>query len=396
MSRQRVPAVVLGDGLTALGVTRCLGRNGIPVVNVARGSGFLQQSRWYGGLDEDYDPEIERDPGRLRELLSRALPGGGVLFPCSDAFVLTVASLTSEEGGGRFRSFLPHRDVVETLIDKSSLAGAARRAGVPHPVTRVVDSAQDLEGLDEGWFEGALLKPTDSLRFFQEYGVKARRVQGREEAIREYEHYFADGDIGALLQQYVPGPPSNHIFVDGYRTRGGQLAGVLVRRRERMYPPDTGNSSSMVTIPRSSAGGAVASLSRLLDSVDFRGIFSAEFKEDGTSGDVCLIEVNVRPWWFVEFTARCGVDVCTTAYLDVTGASFERDPSYRVGRRCVYAYYDLHAGLSGVGEGRLSAIEWLRSWIGSDRPIFAWDDPAPAVHSAVDRFARAVGRRMRQ
>lgn len=395
MSTGRVPAVVLGDGLTALGVTRCLGRNDIPVLNVARRSVLLRRCRWYTPHGEEYDARVERDPKRLKRLLSGALSDGGVLFPCSDAFVLTVASLTSE-AGERFRSFVPDRDVVETLIDKRSLAHAARRAGVPHPATRVVESAEDLERLDEKWFDGALLKPADSLRFFQQYGVKARPVQGREEAIREYEQYFADGDIQALLQEYVPGPPSDHIFVDGYRSREGEFAGLLARRRERMYPPHTGNSSSMVTIHRSSAEEAVASLDRLLASVDFRGIFSAEFKEDQTTGEARLIEVNVRPWWFVEFTARCGVNVCSTGYLDVTGTSFEGDPSYDVGRRCVHTYYDLHAGVNGIKKGELNVFEWLRSWIGSDRPIFAWDDPAPAVHAAVDRFARAAGRRMKR
>lgn len=393
MSTGRMPAVVLGDGLTALGVTRCLGRNDIPVLNVARGSVLLRRCRWYTPHREQYDARVERDPNRLKRLLSGALSEGGVLFPCSDAFVLTVASLTSE-GSERFRSFVPDRDVVETLIDKRSLADAARRAGVPHPDTRVVESAEDLEHLDEKWFESALLKPTDSLRFFTEHGVKGRPVQGREQALREYEKYFAHGEVGALLQQYVPGPPSAHIFLDGYRSRDGGFAGLLVRRRERMYPPHTGNSSSMVTIPRASAEGAVASLSRLLASVDFHGIFSAEFKEDQTTGEARLIEVNVRPWWFVEFTARCGVDVCTTGYLDVTGTSFEGDPSYDVGRRCVHTYYDLHAGVNGIRKGELNVFEWLRSWIGSDRPIFARDDPAPALHAAVNRLARATKRRL--
>lgn len=396
-STDRVPAVVLGGGLQALGVTRCLAREGVPVLNLSGGSGLIvelvRRSRWYTPLDGDYDPRVERDPERLGRHLSTAVSGEAVLFPCSDDFVATVASLPRRHRE-RFRSFLPGADVVRTLMDKSSLAEAARRADVPHPATRRVESVEELERLDSAWFERALLKPTDSLRFFREHGVKARPVRGRREAIREFEEYFADSEMEALVQKIVPGSPSTHVFLDGYRSPEDGIVGLLVRRRERMYPPDTGNSTSMITVPRDSAGDAVASLRRLLERVGFHGIFSAEYKEDASDGVSRLIEVNVRPWWFVEFTARCGVDTCSMAYRDVIGAGVEPDPSYEVGRRCVYRYYDLQAGLREVGEGRLSPLEWLRSWVGSDSPIFARDDPAPALRTGTRRALRAVRRRL--
>lgn len=389
--------MVLGHGLQALGVTRCLAREGVPVLNLSGGSGLIpelvRRSRWYAPLGGDYDPRVERDPEVLGRHLSAALSGEAVLFPCSDDFAATVASLPRRHRD-RFRSFLPSADVVQTLMDKSSLAEAARRAEVPHPPTRRVGSVEELERLDGAWFERALLKPTDSLRFFQEHGVKARPVGGRREAIREFEEYFAGGEVGALVQQIVPGPPSAHVFLDGYRSREDGIVGLLARRRERMYPAETGNSTSMITVPLDSVRDAVASLRRLLERVGFHGIFSAEYKEDASDGEARLIEVNVRPWWFVEFTARCGVDTCAMAYRDVIGAGVEPDPSYEVGRRCVYTYYDLQAAMKGVGGARMGPAEWLRSWAGSDDAIFAWDDPAPALGTATVRALRAVRRRL--
>ena len=51
----------------------------------------------------------------------------------------------------------------------------------------------------------------------------------------------------------------------------------------------------------------------------YRGIFSAEFKRDPRDGLFKLLEVNARPWWFVDFAVRCGVDVCRMAYDDALG-----------------------------------------------------------------------------
>ncbi len=86
-----------------------------------------------------------------------------------------------------------------------------------------------------------------------------------------------------------------------------------------MFPLDFGNSTCMVSVAADEVAPAVASVERLLAHVGYRGIFSAEFKYDERDGLFKILEVNARPWWYVEFTARCGVDVCTLAYRDALG-----------------------------------------------------------------------------
>ena len=72
-------------------------------------------------------------------------------------------------------------------------------------------------------------------------------------------------------------------------------------------------------------------------------MFSAEFKLDPRDGRFKLLEVNTRPWWYVDFAARCGVDVCTMAYRDALGEGVDTVESYRTGVVCVYPYMDLSA-----------------------------------------------------
>jgi predicted ATP-grasp superfamily ATP-dependent carboligase len=186
-----------------------------------------------------------------------------------------------------------------------------------------------------------------------------------------------------MLQEYIPGPPTNHYFIDGFVDRFGVVRAMFARRRLRMNPPDFGNSTLMVSIPLSEIADAAASLQKLLSHLRYRGIFSAEFKRDERSGVFNIIEVNARPWWYVEFAARCGVNVCALALADALGERVQTISRYETGRRCVFPYYDLDAVRGEMRAGRTNFIGWARSWLGAYQPVFRWSDPAPALTEAI-------------
>lgn len=388
------PAVVLGGGITALGATRCLARRGIPVLHLAGGDpGPLARSRWYRPLS---GRRGTRDATASPEALDRALreagPAASVLVPCSDDAVKAVAGLPRETGR-RHRSSRPAGSTLDLFLSKARLGDTLRETGVPHPRTVPLGSRGDLDRLPAEAFERALVKPVDSQAFFARFGVKAFAATSRGEAAAGLERCREAG-LAAVLQEWVPGPPSNHVFLDGFRATDGGIRGLLARRRLRMHPPDFGNSSAMVTVDPAEAQGAVDSLTRLLEETGYRGIFSAEYKRDARDGVFRLLEVNVRAWWYVEFADRCGLDVCRMAYDDALGRPVEPAEDIRTGRRCVYPYYDLFAGWREVRGGRLSLAAWLGSWVGARTPVFAWDDPWPAASGAWKRVRGAVGRRL--
>jgi len=60
-------------------------------------------------------------------------------------------------------------------------------------------------------------------------------------------------------------------------------------------------------------------------------VFSAEFKFDERDGLFKLLEVNARPWWYVDFADRCGVDVCGMAFRDALGEEIEPVTGYKLG-----------------------------------------------------------------
>jgi D-aspartate ligase len=384
------PVLVLGGGLglTTLGVIRTLGRAGIPAYVVADTQGLAHRSRWYrpapdpsGGVHAETDLT-----GFLGQLpLDRA-----VLMPCSDIWAMLVGQLggvTAEQ----FPSCQSDAGVLEALLDKGLFAAALDAAGVPHPRTLGLARASDLAALPDDIFVDSFLKPRDSQRFFRRFEVKAFRVRGREDATERMKAVDAAG-LAVLLQEYIPGPASNHVFVDGFIDRAGQPRAMFARRRLRMFPVDFGNSSYMVSVALDEVAAAVEAVQRLLRHVRYRGIFSAEFKYDERDEQFKILEVNARPWWYVEFTARCGVDVCTMAYRDALGLAVEPAGAYRVGRPCVYPYYDYGACRELRRRGQLSLWSWARSWLTAEQPVFRWSDPYPALLET----ARGVARRLRK
>jgi predicted ATP-grasp superfamily ATP-dependent carboligase len=389
-SPPRIPVLVLGGGLglTTLGVIRTLGRAGIPAYVVADTQGLAHRSRWYrpaphpaGGAHAETD--LERF---LEDLpLERA-----VLMPCSDIWAMLVAQLGAGHAE-RFPSCQSPASVLETLLDKGHFAAALDAAGVPHPITRLLARATDLAALPDEAFRDSFLKPRDSQRFFRRFEVKAFRVRGRDDATERMKAVDAAG-LTVLLQEYIPGPASNHVFVDGFVDGAGQPQAVFARRRLRMFPVDFGNSSYMVSVALDEVPTAVAAVQRLLRHVRYRGIFSAEFKYDERDEEFKILEVNARPWWYVEFTARCGVDVCTMAYRDALGLPVEPAGEYRVGYPCVYPYYDYGACRELRRRGQLSLSSWVRSWLTAEQPVFRWSDPYPALVET----AKGLGRRLRK
>lgn len=383
------PVLILGEGITALGAVRCFARGGIPAYVVPADAGMVARSRWYRGLDwgEAGTPDPETLEGRLAEApaVERA-----VLFPCTDDWARAVAALP-EDLRDRFPASIAAPRVLDAFVDKARFARTLERVGVPHPRTVRIPEPSSLPDDQDVWTNGAFLKPRDSAAFYRRFGVKAFTVSGRGEAAERLEEMREDG-LEVVLQEYVPGPARAHVFLDGFARRGGQISAVLARRRMRMHPEDFGNSTLTESIPREEARPAIESLRALFAAVGYRGVFSAEFKEDARDGRFKLLEVNPRAWWYVDFTARCGVDVCAMAYQDALGGPVPGAEKYRLGERCIHVDHDVAAFRRARRENGVRVLEWFRPWLGAHQTILAVDDPAPALHALAGRLRRRIER----
>lgn len=381
-----VPVVVLGGGVSGLGVLRAFARRGIPAFLVAPPGDLAWRSRHARSVPGKGDLPTSSDlPSFLERLeLTRA-----VLLPCSDAWARRVAALP-QEIAAHYRSSSPSAAALDAVVDKSHFAALTRRAGVAHPESWPLDGPATLAGIPDGAFESAFLKPRDSQSFFRRFGLKAFWVRSRDEAARRLAELESTG-LGMQLQRYVAGPPTNHVFVDGFVDRGGVVRCHFVRRRLRMYPPDFGNSTLMESIHPAEAPDAVAAAERLVAALGYRGIFSLETKRDEHSGVCYALELNPRAWWYVGFAVDCGADVCRLSYEDALGEPVATIATYEVGRRCAYPSYDWHAVRQGR-HGVAALVTWAAEMARADQPVWEWGDPGPAAGEAWQTLKRRLGR----
>lgn len=383
-----VPAIVLGRHVTALGALRCLGRRGRQVLVATEPTELATRSRYFQpavcsdgrllrgcGTPEDYD------------VLSCMAEDRAVLIPCSDSTATWVAH-RPDSLRARFVASSPSAASLGVIQDKRKFAELCRELAIPHPHYYLVESDDDLARvpLDElsNWF----FKPSNSREFLACYGKKGLRFRGRREAEALWDRFSTD-NISILLQEYVPGSADQHYFIDGFRDRHGVVRARLARRRYRIFPRDFGNSSYCEQIPIDQIEQAWLSLKRILEHLEYRGIFSAEFKYDIERHEYRILEINARAWLYVEFAAYCGIDVCNLAYLD----ALERDvPDLRETRRnagCVNFLQDFKSVLGSPPDRRPPLPQFARQWWQARKTIFCWDDPKPLL---VWLFGRLFGR----
>jgi predicted ATP-grasp superfamily ATP-dependent carboligase len=365
------PVIVLGGGVTVAAVLTLLAQAGICSYTVCSQSDFVRRSRWYRKLPSEATPSADN----LAELLERLPIERAILMPCSDDWLTVVAALPASLAA-RFPFNGPLASTIRVLVDKWSFAQLLDQQAVPHPRTHLIDSLAQLAALPPHEFQGAILKPLSSVDFSMKYGVKGFVVESQSEALR----IMGELEFPIMLQEFIPGPPTAGYFLDGFVDRDGRVCGLLARQRLRMSPPKLGNSTLMVSVPLAEVAEAEKSLRRLLGFLNYRGTFSAEFKRDQRDGQFKLFEINARPWWYIEFAARCGVDVCSMAYQDALGLPVEAVQKYEVGRRCVFFVNDIRAWKEQRKDGKGESLwSWTRPWFGADGTPFHWNDPLPAV-----------------
>ena len=384
---RRVPAIVLGRGPTALGILRCLTMAGIPAYVACPASDHVTHSRWYRPTPGRNTWDGSLGP-HAYELLRHMPLQKAVLIAGADDAALWLTDLPNTELASRYFLSTSSRETQEILQDKSRFSTFLQSAHIPHPRTFCIECDADIEAIPFDELDRVFIKPVNSQKFSDVTGVKGIWVTRKDELHAAWRRLHDQG-FRLMAQEYVPGTASDHYFVDGFLDGSGDMTGLFARQRIRISPPDFGNSSYCRSIPLEQLQTPIDDIKRLLAELNYRGIFSAEFKRDKRDGVYRILEVNTRAWTYVEFAARCGVNVCEMAYQDALGLPVHQATrDYKVGAGCVDFYRDFNTvrAQSAQARGPLPAI--LLQWAGAYFHSFRLDDPKPGLHFATQVLAR--------
>ncbi len=375
---EAIPAIALGRGYTGLGTLRSLATAGIPTYIACPRDDVATRSRWYQPTPGATPWDGTIGPEAMRALEQMPLPKA-VLVPGADDAALWLSELPGTPLSERFKVSSSSHASLQILQDKTLFGEFLGRIGIPHPRTFTITSFDDIAAIPFAELDRVFIKPADSQKFSRATGAKGYWAKDHSEFMDVW-HQLDEQGFKLVAQEYVPGSSSDHYLIDGFRDRDGNLPGLFARRRERLYPPDFGNSTYSRSIPLSEVGSALEGLTLLLEKLQYRGIFSAEFKRDSRNGEFRILEVNTRAWWYVEFATRCGVNVCRMAYEDALDRPVTPSSrNYPIGASCVNLVSDFRSVLAQDPANRAPLLKTLGQWLRSYHHVFRMDDPGPGL-----------------
>jgi predicted ATP-grasp superfamily ATP-dependent carboligase len=380
-------AIVLDASDGGLVVARSLRRRDVPVTVLAQPHyAWTTRAR---GVDGRVLGKLDEPGPWLAVLDELAAAGDGVLLPISDR---ACEFLVRERHRipANLRSFEGPDSAHLKLMDKASLYTLAAEAGLRVPRSTHVSHRSELDEVAARTPFPCLVKPVLSHRFRGIMGDRRVRVVGDAAELDAEAGPALDAGLELLVSEHVPGPETNLEGAVTVRREDGSFALAYTRCKLRQHPPYFGAGSVLASID---SPEVLAYARRLLDRVGFVGLSSLEAKRHAVTGELVLMEINVRVPQNFGLSEACGVDGPWRLYATLADLPLPPQPAPRPGRKTIVVTLELHAVPAYVGAGDLSIPGLLASYRGvRNASGLSLRDPAPVAAFAYPILARWLRR----
>jgi D-aspartate ligase len=339
LNSYKYPAIVIGGGINGLGIIRNLGRNGVDVYCLAE----KKTEAIYSKYCKKYFiySDVEHDMQKLSKILHEIKNDIGekcVLFPTSDISTINVSILNEKQKNPY--QFVADSKTTKMLIEKKEFYSSLQKHNVAYPKTFFLTGARDDMSIIENSNFPLIVKPSISQHFAEKFFIKGFIAHSQKELINNLK-VTEKQNIEVIIQEIIPGPPTNHYLIDGYFDKNSKPLILFARQRLRMWPAPLGNSTVCKSVPISEVAEMKDTIVKYLTKIGFRGIFNAEFKIDAQDNIAKLLEINARSWWYNSFPTSCGVNIIFVAYLDAIGEKIEILKNYQTDKKMIYLTEDL-------------------------------------------------------
>ncbi|ELY54971.1 ATP-grasp protein-like protein [Natronococcus amylolyticus DSM 10524] len=320
-SFDRPPAVVSNAHYTGLAVSRALDAVDVPVIALDRnGDGLASPSNAidYAGRIT-YPLEDQAGFEADLEAVVDAVGSDVVAFPCMDEWVHAYAAADVD---GLRRPFSDAAG-IERVLDKESLYAIAEELGVPYPETYRLSETSPEEAAEVLGFP-LVVKPARKREFEEAIGTNVVEVADSEE-LAEIVAAAEEADVRIMAQERVPVAPGEDCSVASYVPPGGVDDALSVVGNPMLrYPRSFGSSCVVERVDRPALEARAFDV---LAETGYHGISEAEFVYDADRDEYVLLDINTRPWKWIEMPVTAGANLPAAAYAAVTDATYEPDPS---------------------------------------------------------------------
>ncbi len=322
-----------------LGITRTLGRMGVPVYNVDESKFAPAFYSRYSTGRFTWDAELapaEKTVEALCELAAR-IGRRAILVPTSDGTTMLVS-----EHASRLSEWydFPHVEptLVQALCSKREMYFLAKKHGVPTPDAAFPQSRAELVECSKSFRYPVMAKGI--------FGIELERIAGKrmflanspEELLSIYDRFEDWSRPNIMLQEFIPGSVEINWMLNAYYDRNSDCPVEFTGRKIRMYPAYTG----LTSLGECARNETIARTTReFMKACGYRGILDIGYRYDQRDGQYKVIDINPRVGaTFRLFVGANGMDVIRAMYLDLTGQPVEFAPAPE-GRRWLVEDVDL-------------------------------------------------------
>jgi len=373
-------AVILGLGITGLGVIRNLGRNGIPIIGVDCDPLAIGAFSHY--CCEKFIYNLSASEEQLLEYLTALGKRASlkkVLIPTEDKYVRFI-SAHRKTLENYFIFVIPDSDLCESVMNKRLFYNLALEHGVLVPKTYFPQ-------LEEGGILSiaqkikypCIIKPVYSKEWDFVSTLKAIKALDQSDLINKYRKVSNHNKTEVLIQEVILGYDDQQYSFCAYFNRDSQPLATFVSRKLRQDPIGFGVGTFVKSVhePELEKLGT-----DFLKKIEYKGIAEMEFKKDARDNQFKLIEINARSWTQNTLPTKSGVNIVYLSYLDAIGKFNNHNSSlYQTEVKWINDFRDIFSSIQYIRGNELSLNKWVRSLKGTKEfAVFTWDDPLPFLY----------------
>ncbi|MDD2446869.1 MAG: carboxylate--amine ligase [Tissierellia bacterium] len=377
----RNKAVVLGANYyVGLSIIRCLGREGVHVVAID----YSEKER-YGAkskyLSEKHiAPHYKDNPKGLLDFLinfSKKQDKKPVLYPGADPYVEFIDTYF-DELKEHYLFPMDKKGRWTQIMDKYELSLLAHDHDVKVPETINSKDENLIERVRTEIKYPCIIKPMDSASFVKAYRRKVFFINSEEE-LKEKLNMIHKDDHGVTIQRIIPGPEENCYCYDAYLDQNSRVTHYTAAYKIRQWPNNFGASTyaKQTWIPELDH-----ICKPFLEGIGFKGFAEIELKRDVNTGEIYLIEVNVRTINFNEMLCKSGLNFPYIAYQEMTDKLPEpKSVEYETGYVFHYMYEDLFAIRGYLKSGQMTWKDIVNANTTKKvHSTWSWEDPGPGLY----------------
>ena len=367
-------SVVLGLGISGLGVARDLGREGVSIIGIDHKTFNIGHFSRY--CEHLVSPDVSKSENDFLDFLikiGKELHSPAVLFPTEDVYVIFM-SRNRDALSGYYKFIMPEKTLCEEMLNKYAFFQLAKSHSLPVPATYRLDSINALKNISKDIEFPCIIKPLFSRKWKLGGLIKAVEVNDEKELLEKAEKLISEKNE-VIIQEKIPGKDRDQFSYASYFDLHGECKAEFSARKIRQHPLGFGVGTLIESINErevSEMGRAV------VRELGINGISEVEFRKSSKTGELKLIEINLRPWTQNSLAAYCDANVIYFSYLDLIGRPLPKARPYRTGIKWINIFRDPIASLQYLLKGEVSVEEWIKSFGNiRDFSIFAADDIFP-------------------